>query len=36
MPIVAAADTHLFTSDLVVPADDVLVNAGDMCRAGTH
>jgi Icc-related predicted phosphoesterase len=33
--IVAIADTHLFTSDLVVPDGDVLVHAGDMCRAGT-
>lgn len=35
MRIVAVADTHLFTSDLVVPAGDVFVHAGDMCRAGT-
>jgi Icc-related predicted phosphoesterase len=33
--IVAVADTHLFTSDLVVPDGDVFVHAGDMCRAGT-
>jgi Icc-related predicted phosphoesterase len=33
--IVAVADTHLYTSDFAVPAGDVLVHAGDMCRAGT-
>lgn len=35
MRIVAIADTHLFTNDLVVPDGDVLVHAGDMCRGGT-
>ena len=34
MRIVAVADTHLFTEDLVVPAGDVLVHAGDLCRRG--
>ena len=34
MRIVAVADTHLFTDDLVVPDGDVLVHAGDLCRAG--
>lgn len=34
MRIVAVADTHLFTEDLVVPDGDVFVHAGDMCRAG--
>ncbi|MEZ4359172.1 MAG: metallophosphatase domain-containing protein [Kofleriaceae bacterium] len=35
MRIVAVADTHLFTSDLQVPEGDVLVHAGDLCRAGS-
>jgi len=35
MRIVAVADTHLFTDDLVVPDGDVFVHAGDLCRAGT-
>jgi 3',5'-cyclic AMP phosphodiesterase CpdA len=34
MRIVAVADTHLFTKDLVVPAGDVFVHAGDLCRGG--
>jgi len=34
MRIVAVADTHLFTSDLVVPDGDVFVHAGDLCRGG--
>lgn len=34
MRIVAVADTHLFTRDLVVPDGDVFVHAGDMCRGG--
>lgn len=33
--IVAIADTHLFTDELVVPPGDVLVHAGDLCRGGT-
>jgi predicted phosphohydrolase len=33
--IVAVADTHLFHRELVVPHGDVLVHAGDLCRAGT-
>jgi len=32
--IVAVADTHLFHRELVVPHGDVLVHAGDLCRAG--
>jgi predicted phosphohydrolase len=32
--IVAVADTHLYTDDLVVPDGDVLVHAGDLCRGG--
>ena len=35
MRIVAVADTHLFTDDLVVPDGDVFVHAGDLCRGGT-
>jgi Icc-related predicted phosphoesterase len=35
MRVVAVADTHLFTEDLVVPAGDLFVHAGDMCRGGT-
>ena len=35
MRIVAVADTHTFTEHLVVPDGDVLVHAGDMCRAGS-
>ena len=34
MRIVAVADTHLFTDDLVVPDGDVFVHAGDLCRGG--
>ncbi|MBA3453790.1 MAG: metallophosphatase domain-containing protein [Deltaproteobacteria bacterium] len=34
MRIVAVADTHTFTSDLVVPDGDVFVHAGDLCRGG--
>ncbi len=34
MRIVAIADTHLFTDELEVPAGDVLVHAGDLCRGG--
>ena len=34
MRIVAIADTHLFTDDLVLPDGDVLVHAGDLCRRG--
>jgi hypothetical protein len=33
--IVAVADTHLHTDDLVIPAGDVFVHAGDLCRRGT-
>lgn len=35
MRIVAVADTHLYTHDLIVPEGDVLVHAGDMCQGGT-
>ncbi|MCC6553016.1 MAG: metallophosphatase domain-containing protein [Polyangiaceae bacterium] len=35
MRIVAVADTHLFHDELVLPAGDVLVHAGDLCRGGT-
>ena len=36
MRIVALADTHTFERDLpAVPAGDVFVHAGDLCRAGT-
>lgn len=34
MRIVAVADTHTFTSDLVVPDGDVFIHAGDICRGG--
>ncbi len=34
MRIVAVADTHQFHDELQVPAGDVFVHAGDMCRAG--
>lgn len=34
MRIVAMADTHLFHQDLVVPAGDLLIHAGDLCRGG--
>lgn len=34
MRIVAVADTHLFTSDLVVPPGDVFIHAGDHGRLG--
>jgi hypothetical protein len=33
--LVAVADTHLFTDDLVVPDGDIFVHAGDMCRGGS-
>ena len=32
--IVCVADTHLFTDDFVVPAGDVFIHAGDLCRRG--
>jgi len=35
MRIVAVADTHTFTADLVVPDGDVFIHAGDICRGGT-
>ncbi|MFO0749682.1 MAG: metallophosphatase domain-containing protein [Myxococcota bacterium] len=35
MRLVAIADTHLFTDDLTVPPGDVLIHAGDLCRAGS-
>lgn len=34
MRIVAVADTHLFHEELVLPAGDVFVHAGDLCRGG--
>ncbi len=34
MRIVAVADTHTFTQDLVVPDGDVFIHAGDICRGG--
>ncbi|HVK86402.1 MAG TPA: metallophosphatase domain-containing protein [Kofleriaceae bacterium] len=34
MRIVAVADTHTFTDDLVVPDGDVFIHAGDICRGG--
>jgi Icc-related predicted phosphoesterase len=34
MRIVALADTHLYTDDLVVPEGDILIHAGDLCRRG--
>lgn len=34
MRIVAVADTHQFHDELQVPAGDVFVHAGDMCRGG--
>lgn len=34
MRIVAMADTHLYHAELEVPEGDVLVHAGDLCRAG--
>lgn len=34
MRIVAVADTHLFTDELVVPDGDVFVHAGDLCQHG--
>lgn len=34
MRIVAVADTHLYHDELDVPAGDVFVHAGDLCRAG--
>lgn len=36
MRIVAFADTHQFHEDLTLPPGDVLVCAGDVCRAGTR
>jgi predicted phosphohydrolase len=35
MRVVAVADTHLFHAGLAVPAGDVFVHAGDLCRGGT-
>jgi len=35
MRIVAIADTHTFTDELVVPDGDVLIHAGDIGRGGT-
>jgi predicted phosphohydrolase len=35
MRIVAVADTHLFHADLTIPAGDVFVHAGDLCRGGS-
>lgn len=35
MRIVAVADTHLSHRNLNVPAGDVLVHAGDLCRRGS-
>lgn len=34
MRIVAVADTHLFHGELSVPAGDLFIHAGDMCRGG--
>lgn len=34
MRIIAIADTHLFTSDLTLPAGDMLIHAGDHARHG--
>ena len=34
MRIVAVADTHTFHGELLIPAGDVFVHAGDMCRGG--
>ena len=34
MRVVAIADTHLYTDDLVVPDGDLLIHAGDLCRRG--
>lgn len=35
LTVVAVADTHLFHDELVMPAGDVFVHAGDFCRGGT-
>jgi len=35
MRIVAVADTHLYHRELIVPAGDVFVHAGDLCRGGS-
>lgn len=35
MRIVSVADTHMFHDELVVPAGDVFLHAGDLCRGGT-
>lgn len=35
MLVVAVADTHLFTRDFEVPAGDIFVHAGDLCRRGS-
>ena len=32
--IVAVADTHLYTDELVVPDGDLFIHAGDLCRHG--
>lgn len=34
MRIIAMADTHLYHDELRVPPGDVLIHAGDLCRAG--
>src|SRR5262245_58128712 len=34
MRIVAVADTHLYHGELRVPAGDLFIHAGDMCRRG--
>jgi Icc-related predicted phosphoesterase len=34
LTLVTMADTHLFHADLTVPDGDVLIHAGDLCRAG--
>ena len=33
--IVAVADTHLYHRDLQVPAGDLFIHAGDLCRGGS-
>jgi Icc-related predicted phosphoesterase len=35
LTLVTMADTHLFHADLTVPDGDVLIHAGDLCRAGS-
>jgi hypothetical protein len=32
--VVAVADTHLYTDELVVPDGDLFIHAGDLCRHG--